>query len=54
MKLTPPKQSTWWISVVLFVVGLLGFFVSALAGFQVWLFLVAYVVLAAGLMLKGF
>ena len=28
MRLTPPKKITWWISVILVVIGLIGFFVT--------------------------
>lgn len=56
MKLTPPKQSTFWIALVVAVVGLLGALgiVGALAPYAFWLALVAYVVLAAGNFVKGF
>ena len=56
MKLTPPKILTFWISVLLAVLGLIGSFVSIpfVSGAAFWFVLVGYVVLAAGLLLKGF
>jgi hypothetical protein len=56
MKLTPPKKSTFWISVVLVALGLIGSFVSIpfVSGFAFWFVLVGYAVLVAGLLLKGF
>ena len=55
MKLTPPKQTTFWISVVLAVLGLLGFMaiVPQLAAYAFWLVLVGFVVLALANMVKG-
>lgn len=56
MKLTPPKKITFWITVILAVVGVIAFFVSipVLSGIAFWLVLAAYVVLVLGLLLKGF
>lgn len=55
MKLTPPKQSTFWISVVLGVIGLLGAVgVVVPAAYAVWFALAGLVVLVLGLLLKGF
>lgn len=54
MKLTPPKQMTFWISIVLAVLGLLGkFAVSALAPYSFWLVLVGFVLLVLGNMSVG-
>jgi hypothetical protein len=54
MRLTPPKNVTFLIAVVLFVLGLLGTFgkVAMLASYNPWLFIAAFVVLALGVMLK--
>lgn len=56
MKLTPPKQSTFWIALLIAVLGLLGGLgiVGALAPYAFWLALVAYIVLALGNFAKGF
>ena len=54
MRLNAPKKSVFWISVILVVVAILGFFVDALAGFQFWILLAGYLLLAAGNILKGF
>lgn len=56
MKLTPPKQSTFWIALILAVLGLLGTFVSIplVSANAFWFALLGYVVLAAGNYVKGF
>ena len=54
MRLNAPKKIVFWISVILVVVGILGFFVDAVADYQVWAFLAGYLLLAAGNVLKGF
>jgi hypothetical protein len=53
MQLNPPKQITFWISILLGVLGLLGFFVSALTPYAFWLLLIGFVLLVAGLVVKG-
>lgn len=53
MKLSAPKQNTFYISIVLAVIALIGFFVAALSPFAPWILLVAYIVLAAGNLLEG-
>ncbi|GER80760.1 MAG TPA: hypothetical protein PKC99_17665 [Anaerolineales bacterium] len=55
MKLTPPKQFTFWISIVLALVGLLGQIgvIGAVAGFAFWLAFIGFVLLVAGLLVKG-
>lgn len=56
MRLTPPKKSTFWISVVLAALGLIGSFVAIpfVSAYAFWFVFVGFVVLAAGLLLKGF
>ena len=54
MRLSAPTKNVFWISVILVVVGLLGFFVDALADYQLWAFLAGYVLLFLGNVLKGF
>ncbi len=55
MKLTPPKQITYWISVALALLGLLGNLgvVAALAPFSFWFVFVGFLLLALSLMVKG-
>jgi len=53
MKANAPKSITLIIAVILAVVGILGLFVSALAGVSFWLLLAGFVVLLAGNLLKG-
>ena len=55
MKLSKPKNMTFWISVLLALLGLLGALgIPVLAGFDFWLVLVGFVVLALGNLLEGF
>ena len=56
MKLSPPKQSTFYIALALAVLAVLGAFVSIpfFSDNGFWVAVVAYVVLAAGNYLKGF
>ncbi|MBN2257484.1 MAG: hypothetical protein JW704_06640 [Anaerolineaceae bacterium] len=53
MKLTPPKQITFWISVILGVLGILGLVLPFLAPFAFWLVLAGLVLLVLALLLKG-
>ena len=50
MKLSAPKQITFWISVVIFALAVIGRLISIplLTDNVGWLLLIAYVVLAAG------
>lgn len=56
MKLTAPTNLAFIIAVVLFVLALLAEFaaVSALTALMPWLWVAAFVVLALGVLLKGF
>jgi hypothetical protein len=55
MNLTAPKNITWWIALILGVLGLIGTIVSAgfLTTYAFWLILVAWVLLLLGTLLKG-
>jgi heme/copper-type cytochrome/quinol oxidase subunit 1 len=55
MKLTPPKQITFLISIVLGLLGLLATFVSipVVSGLAFWFVFVGLVLLVAGLLVKG-
>jgi hypothetical protein len=54
MRLTPPKQITFWIAVVLAVLGLLSFIgtLTILPIEAFWLVMIAFVLLAVALMVK--
>jgi hypothetical protein len=54
MKLTPPKVITWWIAVILGVLGLLGqlAIVPALGTYAFWLVTAGLVVLVLGTLIK--
>jgi len=56
MKLSAPKQITFWIAVILAVLGILGTLVTlpVLSGFAFWLVVIGFIVLALGNLLEGF
>lgn len=56
MNLNEPKVITFWIAVVVAVVALIAYIVTipVLTGLAFWLMLIAFVILAAGNLLKGF
>ncbi len=56
MRLSAPKKNTFYVSVALAVLALLGEFgvVGALSSYASWLGIAAYVILAAGNYFKGF
>ena len=55
MKLSEPKVVTFWIAVVLAVLGVIASLVTVpvLSGFAFWLVVLGFVVLAAGNLVKG-
>ena len=55
MKLSAPKQVTFWIAVVIAVVGLIAGLVTipVLSGFAFWLVVIAFVILALANVLGG-
>ena len=55
MKLSPPKQITFWIAVVLAVLGVLASLITipVLSGFAVWLVVIGFVVRAVGNLVEG-
>lgn len=54
MKLTPPKKLTWWIAVILGVVGIIGFFVGGtISVITFWLAIAGLALLALGCAVKG-
>ncbi|MBM3129147.1 MAG: DUF4175 domain-containing protein [Chloroflexi bacterium] len=56
MKLSPPKKVTFWVAVVIAVLGLIANFVPSLpvlGGLGFWLVVVAFVLLALGNLLEG-
>lgn len=55
MKLSAPKNITWWIAVVLGVLGLLGSFVSlpVISGLSFWLLFLGFALLAVATMVEG-
>jgi len=54
MKLSAPKVVTFWIAVILAILGLLGqLAIAALAPYAFWLMLIAFVLLALGNFVSG-
>jgi hypothetical protein len=56
MKLTPPKVITFWIAIILGVLGLLGALVPSIAvigSYAIWFALAGLVLLVLGLIVKG-
>jgi hypothetical protein len=55
MKLTPPKQITWWIAVVLGILALLGTLtkISFVSPNAIWFALVGLALLAIACLVKG-
>ena len=55
MTLNPPTKIAFWVSVVLFVLGLLGSFVTIpfVSAFAFWFIVIGYVVLLGSLFVKG-
>ena len=56
MKLTPPKQNVFWISVVLVALGLLGRYVNIpfVSDYYFYFAVVGYILLFLGNTVKGF
>lgn len=55
MKLSKPKEITWWIAVILGVLGILATLlpIPALAAYAFWLVAAGFVLLVLGTALKG-
>jgi hypothetical protein len=55
MKFSAPKQITWWISVILGILALLGKLgvVAALAAYDFWLAIIGLALLAIATITKG-
>lgn len=53
MKLSTPKNMTFYIAAILALIALIGYFVAAMTPFAPWLMLVAFIVLAAGNLVEG-
>lgn len=55
MQLSAPKQITFWIAVVVAVIGLISFLVTipVLSGFAFWIVVLGFIILAAGNLLEG-
>ena len=55
MKLTPPKIITWWIALILGVLGLLGFTktIAALSPYSFWLVMAGLVLMLVATLIKN-
>ena len=56
MQLSAPKQVTWWVAVVIGVVGIVANFVTlpVVSDYSFWLVAISFVILVLGTFLKGF
>jgi hypothetical protein len=55
MKLSAPKNITWWIAVVVGVLGFIGNFVAipVIGGLSFWLLFIGFALLAVATIIKG-
>jgi len=55
MQLSAPRQITWWIAVVVGVLGILATLVTipVLSGFAFWLVVIGFLLLAVATLLEG-
>jgi hypothetical protein len=55
MRLNAPKKITWWIAVIVGVVGILGNFITLpiISDLSFWLVTIAFILLALATYLKG-
>jgi len=55
MNLSAPTQVIFWISLILAILALIGYFVVLpfISLYAFWLAIIAYIVLAAGCLMKG-
>ncbi len=55
MDLSEPKQITFWIAVVVAVIGVIASLVTipVLSGFAFWLVVIAFIILALGNLVQG-
>jgi hypothetical protein len=55
MKLTPPKVITWWVALILGVLGLLGYWgqVAALKPYAFWLVIAGLVLMLVATLIKN-
>jgi len=56
MKLTPPKNIVFIISLILVIISLVAHFINIpfLTAYQYWIMLVGYILLGLGVAIKGF
>ncbi len=53
MKLSTPKNVTFYVAVALALIALIGYFVASMSAFAPWLMFVAFLILAAGNFFEG-
>jgi len=53
MKLTPPKQITFWISLILGIAGVVLFFIPGLFLYGFWVLFIGFALLTVALLVKG-
>jgi hypothetical protein len=55
MNLNAPSQAVFWIAVILAVIGIIASFnvVPAVTAYALWIVVLAFIVLAGGVLMKG-
>ncbi len=55
MKLTAPKPITFWIAVIVALIGLIAFLIPipVLSGFAFWIVVLGFIILAAANLIEG-
>ena len=53
MKLSAPKQMTWWIAVAVGALGFIGNFVGLSSGLSFWLLFIGFALLALATFMDG-
>ena len=56
MKLSAPKQGTFYLAVILFIIGLIGHFapIPFVSAYHVWILIISEIILLVGCAVKGF
>jgi len=53
MKLSAPKQITWWVGLILLVVGIIASFVASISGFALWIVAISALLMLVATAVQG-